>query len=273
MKADRIRVELLPLGETLELEPGTPLQDVLFTHGVEFPCGGKGLCKGCKVKVLQGSLEPTPEDRHKLSPEEIAHGFRLACRAIAQTDLRLELPQWEAPILSDDSSFVFKPREGLGIAVDLGTTTVVAQLVDRQTGYVLAVRSALNQQAKHGADIMSRIEFGVSEGGQGTLTRLIRDQIGGLALELLGELRQEDAAVREIVLVGNTAMHHLFCGLDIAPLSQYPFETPSPDLKMFSAEDLGWRIPGNPQIHFLPCLGGFVGSDILAVRIVRRMSQ
>jgi len=88
------------------------------------------------------------------------------------------------PVLGDASSFAFTPREGLGVAVDLGTTTLVAQLVDLQTGDVLAVRSALNAQARHGADVMSRIEFAL-QGGQGELTRLIRDQIGGLIGQLM----------------------------------------------------------------------------------------
>ena len=73
--------------------------------------------------------------------------------------MKIELAQWEAAILTDDSVFAFTPQEGLGVAVDLGTTTIVAQLLDLQTGHVLAVRTALNAQARHGADIMSRVEF------------------------------------------------------------------------------------------------------------------
>src|SRR5260370_38462950 len=62
---------------------------------------------------------------------------------------------------------------------------------------------------------------------------------------------------------GNTVMHHLFCGISVEPLSHYPFESPSPDLQIFSSSDLGWSLPQNPKVYFLPCLGGFVGSDIL----------
>ena len=163
--SDLVHIELLPLGKRLEVERGTPFQDVLFAHGVEFPCGGRGRCKGCKVKVIAGSLPITDEDRQKLTAAEVSEGWRLACRGRAETDLRIELAQWEATILTDDTVFAFTPEEGLGIAVDLGTTTIVAQLVDLQTGHVLGVRAALNAQARHGADIMSRVEFAVA--GQG----------------------------------------------------------------------------------------------------------
>ena len=164
--SDFVHLELLPLGKVLRVKRGTPLQDVLFAHGVEFPCGGRGRCKGCKIKVLAGALPITEEDQQKLSGAELAEGWRLACRAQAESDLKIELAQWEAAILTDDSVFAFTPREGLGIAIDLGTTTIVAQLVDLQTGHVLAVRAALNAQAKCGADIMSRVEAAVAGGGQ-----------------------------------------------------------------------------------------------------------
>ena len=134
-----IRIELLPLGKTLTVEHGTPLQDVLFAQGVEFPCGGRGRCKGCKIKLLEGSLPVTREEEQKLTRAEIADGWRLACRGQATGDLKIELAQWEAAILADESVFAFTPQEGWGVAVDLGTTTIVAQLLDLRTGHVLAV--------------------------------------------------------------------------------------------------------------------------------------
>jgi hypothetical protein len=94
-----------------------------------------------------------------LSASEIEQGWRLACRGIAEADITLDIAQWETVILSDDSTFEFTPREGLGVAIDLGTTTLVAQLLDLVNGRVLGVRTALNPQAAWGADVMSRIQF------------------------------------------------------------------------------------------------------------------
>jgi uncharacterized 2Fe-2S/4Fe-4S cluster protein (DUF4445 family) len=157
--------------------------------------------------------------------------------------------------------------------VDVGTTTLVAQLLDLRTANVLAVRSALNAQAKHGADIMSRIGFAVTEGMHEVLTGLIRGQIGDMVESLLLSSKTSPDALRDIVLVGNTVMHHMFSGIDCTPLSHYPFEPTRDAMMSFDARDLGWTLSARPRIRFLPCLGGFVGSDILGGILATRMHQ
>jgi uncharacterized 2Fe-2S/4Fe-4S cluster protein (DUF4445 family) len=250
---------------------GTSLQDVLFERGVEFPCGGRGICAGCRVRVLRGEVPATELHRRVLTPTEIEGGWRLACLSQATTDLMIEVGQWETRILADHGALVFRPREGLGIAVDLGTTTVVLQLVDLASGDVLAVRSALNAQARHGADVMSRIEAALGGPG-GALTAVVREQVGALADELVAEAHIT-APIRRIAVVGNTAMHHLFCGVDAAPLAAYPFQPTDDGTKLFPASSLGWRLPGDPEVAFLPCLGGFVGSDVLAGIVATRLHE
>ena len=263
----RVRIELQPLGKTLEVARGTPLVDVLFPYGVEFPCGGRGRCKRCKVRVLEGALGATEQERGVLSAGELAAGWRLACHARAEADCALEIAQWETTILADDSTFAFTPREGLGVAVDLGTTTLVAQLLDLRTARVLGVRTALNPQVKRGADVMSRVEFAL-RGGQRELEQAIRAEIGTLVRKLAPA-----EPVVEIAIVGNTVMHHLFCGVDVEPLAHVPFEPVNDGLMEFHASGLGWTVPGDPVVRFLPCLGGFVGSDILAGVLATRMHE
>jgi uncharacterized 2Fe-2S/4Fe-4S cluster protein (DUF4445 family) len=259
-----IRIRLHPMGVEFTVPRGTPLQDVLFPYGVEFPCGGKGKCKGCRVRVIEGELPVTPEQERMLSAQELTGGWRLSCQCNAGSDLVLELAQWEAQILADASSFTFTPKEGLGIAIDVGTTTLVAQLLDLQRGEVLAVRTALNPQARFGADIMSRVGYAVAEHGHGTLTDVVRRQTGKMIAELLEAAGRPQSAITDIVLVGNTVMHHLFCGFSVEPLSHYPFEPENLDGAQFTPEQLGWEIHGSAPVRFLPNIGGFVGSDILA---------
>ena len=128
-------LRLLPLGERIDVALGTPLQDVLFLHGVEFPCGGHGRCRGCRVRVLEGDLPVTPAMRHKLSDAELAAGWRLSCCASVEGPLALEVAQWTTPglvtTLADTLEVPFEPGEGLGVAVDLGTLSDIILLSAR----------------------------------------------------------------------------------------------------------------------------------------------
>jgi uncharacterized 2Fe-2S/4Fe-4S cluster protein (DUF4445 family) len=270
---DLIRIDLEPRNKSLAVQRGEALQDVLFAEGVEFPCGGHGRCKGCKVKVLEGDWPAGPVDQQKLSRAELEEGWRLVCQKRAESQLKLELAQWAAPMLADETTFEFTPEEGFGVAVDVGTTTLVAQLVDLRTGQVRGVRAALNAQARFGADVMSRIDFALSEEGREKLQRVVRDEIYRMVRDLVAASGLEGPAVKKIVLAGNTIMHHLFCGIDLQPLAQHPFHSNQCGLKSFCALSLGWSLPGNPGVHFLPCLGGFVGSDILAGVLATRMHE
>lgn len=242
---------------------GTPLREALFEHGVEFPCGGRGRCRGCRVRVIGGELPVTAADRKLLGEAELTAGWRLACQARVQGDLTLELAQWETHILADEAGLAIRPREGLGVAVDVGTTTLALQLLDLRSGEVLAVATALNNQAVHGADVMSRVSYAVHEGGAARLRSCIREQIGVLLEALCREAGRRSPVV-EVVLVGNTVMHHAFAGWDLSPLAQTPFESPALGEAVFTGSELGWAAAAEATVRFLPCIGGFVGSDVLA---------
>ncbi len=271
--SSQIHIKLIPLGVELHVNVHTPLQDILFQHGVEFPCGGKGHCKGCRVRVLDGGLPITDEERHILTDEERMAGWRLSCRHNVQEDLTLHVAQWESAILADESSFTFIPRDGIGIAVDIGSTTLVAQMIDLRNGTVRAVNTALNHQARHGADVMSRVGFGVTPTGRRTLVEMIRRQILTMIEKLLETSPSARDELTDIVLVGNTVMHHLFCDFDIEPLSRYPFSSPHLGGWDVTAKELGWEIAPHARVHVLPCIGGFVGSDILAGVMATRIHE
>jgi uncharacterized 2Fe-2S/4Fe-4S cluster protein (DUF4445 family) len=258
MNGDKVRVQLEPMSVVAEVPRGGTLASVLPELGVEFPCGGTALCGACRVRVLEGSLSITEPDRSVFSAIELADGWRLACQAHAETPLVLECGQWRMDILGDDSSLPGAGKRGLGIAIDLGTTTMVAQMVDLATGNVLGVETALNPQASFGSDVMSRISA-VLQGAD--LTTVVRLALRQMVTKLT---RGREAEIAEVVLVGNTVMHHLFCGLDVEPLSHAPFHSSHLSAQFFRPQELGWPLPDFCRIHFARCLGGFVGSDILA---------
>ncbi len=288
MTFDLVRICLEPLSVELELPRGGSLVSGLAAHGFEFPCGGTGECSGCKVRVLSGSLPVTEADADSFSVDQLAQGWRLACQARADEPLVLECLQWRMEILADDKPADQIPnvgdlptkvapsfsesavadsesvgahsgkRHSLSIAIDLGTTTIAAQLIDAASGDVLGVETMLNPQAAFGSDVMSRVRAALE--GQ-NLTTPIRLALGQLVARLTSGRASQ---VIEVLLVGNTVMHHLYCGLNVEPLSHVPFQSPHLAEQRFTPHDLGWDLPSDCVIRFARCIGGFVGSDILA---------
>ena len=238
-EAQKRKIVLKPTNVELIADAGTPLRDLLFEQGVEFPCGGHGRCRGCKVRVLEGKVAVNEAQLHHLKPQEIENGWRLACQCTLDDNLVIELRQWDAAILSNDTAFEFSPRPGLGVAVDLGTTTLVAQLLDLSTSHVLAVRTALNGQARYGADVMSRVGFSVAEKGQKKLEEIIRSQIGKLINDLIFAAQVNAAEIVDVAIVGNTVMYHIFCGIDLEPMSHYPFVPVQDGMQVFNAAGCG----------------------------------
>ncbi len=273
MSAERVRIRLEPLSVEIAAARGALLISSLADHGFEFPCGGTGTCGGCGVRVLSGSLPVTDADREVFGADELAQGWRLACQARAETALVLECGQWRMDVLADSAGLplagmqVGAGRRGLGIAIDLGTTTIAAQTIDLGSGQVLGVETALNPQAGFGADVMSRIRAALHGAD---LTGVIRAALGQMVARLAQGRADEMVAV---ILVGNTVMHHLFSGCSVEPLSHAPFASPYLDAESFSPAALGWALPASCTVRFAQCLGGFVGSDILAGIVATGMTR
>ncbi|MDP3046035.1 MAG: ASKHA domain-containing protein [Chloroflexota bacterium] len=150
----------------------------------------------------------------------------------------------------------------LGLAVDLGTTKLAAYLVDMEAGQTIAVAGCPNPQIAYGADVMSRINYAMTApNGALALQRAVLDGIHGLVDKLCAEPEH----IVDAVLVGNTAMHHLFLGLPVRQLGLAPYVaavTAPVDVK---ARDVGLRIGPGAYLHLLPNIAGFVGADHVAM--------
>jgi uncharacterized 2Fe-2S/4Fe-4S cluster protein (DUF4445 family) len=265
----KVKISLQPLEKQITVNAGTPLIDFMHEFGVEFPCGGKGTCGRCKLKLLQGELQADAVQQQKLDKLGLGKDWRLACFCKAESDMTIEISQFEDIILADNTIFSFLPKDGFGIAIDLGTTTVVAQLLDLKTGHVLDAATSLNPQVKFGADLISRIQ-NCLDGKQEEMQMLIRKKTGEMIQSLL---EKNPVEISKVVLVGNTAMHHIFSGLNVQPLSFYPFESPDLGMQQFSALQLNRKLPNKTEIRFYPSIGSFVGSDILAGIAATNMAE
>ncbi|MFA5326161.1 MAG: ASKHA domain-containing protein [Prolixibacteraceae bacterium] len=253
-------LRLLPLGKEIQVNHNTPLIDVLHEFGIEFPCGGKGTCGKCKVRLLEGEIGTPENHRQKLDRLGLSNDWRLACFSFCTSDITLEIEQFNHLILADESEFEFVPQNGYGVAIDLGTTTLVAQLVDLTSAKVIAVETMLNPQVKFGADLISRIQACL-DGNADEMTRLIRKAIGNMIALML---EKHPVDLQKVSLVGNTTMQLIFSGSDVRPLSMYPFHTNDLGAKTFVPEELNWNFKVSGEIMFFPSIGSFVGSDILA---------
>ncbi len=265
----KVTIHLQPVNKILSVNKCTPLIDVLNEYGVEFPCGGKGTCGRCSVRLLDGELNADSEHLHKLKKLGLENDWRLACFCSVDSDITLEVSQFENIILADNTLFHFVPKKGFGIAVDLGTTTVVVQLVDLETGYILDSFSEINPQTRFGGDLISRIQ-GCLDGKQLEMQQMIRKLIGEI---IESALEKYPVEILKVVLVGNTAMHHIFSGLDVQPLSFYPFASPNLGSQYFPPQQVNWQLPENTEIQFYPSIGSFVGSDILAGIAATEMTE
>ncbi len=162
----------------------------------------------------------------------------------------------------------------LGLAVDLGTTKLAGYLVDLQNGVTLAAAGAMNPQLAYGEDVMARISYALQE--TGGADRLQQAAAGGIN-QLIGELCvQADVRpemVVDAVVVGNTAMHHLFLGLSTAPLGLAPYVAVESDPLTVHARDVGLDLAPGATVHLLPNIAGFIGADHIAALLATRMDE
>jgi uncharacterized 2Fe-2S/4Fe-4S cluster protein (DUF4445 family) len=161
-----------------------------------------------------------------------------------------------------------------GVAIDLGTTTVACYLIDLNTGHQLAVQSMQNPQAGYGADVISRINYSMESAvNLKNLQNCIVDGISSLIKKTADTAGIEAQYIYECVLVGNTAMNHLFLGFNPKSLSQIPFNPVIKKAVYSSIQNTGLNsINKNAVVSFLPNIGGFVGSDTVGCIIAAELA-
>jgi len=271
-------------GETRTLEPAEPelLSEALLQAGVmlAMPCGGRGRCGKCRV-TAHGSLSPVSErERTALSESELAAGVRLACLTRVTGDAVAELTAGRREEIVTEGRLPAFPSEplglGLGIAIDIGTTTLAAYLYDLPAGKLLATATALNPQAPFGADVISRLQK--SHEGQGAiLAAAIRGGLDSLIGRLCGEAGAERGAVDAMVLTGNTAMLYLLTGQKPDSLIAVPFVQDRSFGERLAPEELGLTLPGCETVYLTRCISAYVGADItmssMASELFRRTAE
>jgi len=228
------------------------------------------------AKVYVQLAEPTLEDQQPDLARVVAaldkEGYAVRAdpavwRALPKT-LRSNDWQVTAVIVGDELIAIEggdTTSRAYGLALDIGTTTVVGAVVDLNTGAVAAVQSTLNGQAPYGADVISRSSYTMMEpDGLATLQTRIVDTINTLFDRLLAASNVARENVYEAVVVGNATMLHLLLGIDPEPISVAPFIPAIEESITLPASEIGLRLHPQARLSTLPHLGAYVGADIVA---------
>lgn len=160
----------------------------------------------------------------------------------------------------------------LGVAVDLGTTSIAAYLTDLETGETLASKGMMNPQIAYGEDVISRISHAIDHNGD-TLQRSVVEGINRLIDEMCSEGDLAPEGVAEVVLVGNTAMHHLFLGLPVRQLMLAPYVPVASGSLYTKSRDIGIAVSPGAYIYTLPNIAGFVGADHVAMLLAAGLND
>ena len=152
--------------------------------------------------------------------------------------------------------------QAFGLAIDVGSTTLAAHLVNLADGEVLATASAMNPQIRFGEDLMSRVSYAMTQSAGGAeMTAAVRASLNELAGQAAAEAGIERGDIYEVVIVGNPIMHHLVLGLDPGPLGVAPFALAVDGAVTVAAHGLGLELAAGAEVYLLPCIAGHVGAD------------
>lgn len=257
--------------------PGVSLSSIAADAGfpLNMQCGGQGACKGCLVNLGPGY--------YRINDKEtvVAAGQTLEARACKTTilsgDAEIEISARSLlKIGSCASADFYATRKQLfqclencdgqfGIAVDIGTTTVAAILVELSTGKILSRESAYNRQIELADNIASRIALCCEDANLKKLQRLI---IQETLFPMFGKLAEKGFQslenVTQIVLSGNTVMSHLALGLSALSIGTIPFEPLTKVFSEHSAPEIGLTNCPNARVRTVPAIAGYVGGDIVS---------
>ncbi|MBL7016705.1 MAG: DUF4445 domain-containing protein [Kiritimatiellales bacterium] len=281
-------------------EANTPLSALAARSGfpLNMQCGGQGACKGCLVRLGPGHYRINEKETIVVVGQTLE---ARACKTVVLSDsAEITIPDRSLLKIGSCSSadfyatrkHLFQPLENvegqLGIAVDIGTTTVAAILVELSSGKILARESAYNRQIEMADNIASRIALCCEDANLKKLQRLIIQEtlfpmFGKLARQYFQSLENVDAVssprfqclekVTQIVFSGNTVMSHLALGLSALSIGTIPFE---PLTKVFSehaAPEIGLTNCPNATVRTVPAIAGYVGGDIVSDMYIAELSD
>ncbi len=268
------RVVFEPEGKEISIHRGATLLQAAGQAGIILtsPCGGAGTCGKCLVTLASGqrvrACQHTVESDLTVRVPAAAryHEHRILDHGVDLSDgVRATIIEKYRPIASSANC--------LGLAVDIGTTTVVAKLIDLASGRCLNTQATLNPQIRYGDDVISRISYAGEAAALSELHRAIVGCINDLIERLCKATQINSDTIYETSVVGNTTMNHLFLEFPVHQLGHAPYQAHSVEAQDVSPERLGVKMNRAGNIHTAENIAGFVGSDTLAAALAVDMES
>lgn len=238
--------------------------------GFEYPCGGNGTCnkcmvdveingkhkrvKACTTKVENGMVVTLSDDTGVHEDKVMTSGTKTKCS------------------LNPDVDVDNCPALPLGVAFDIGTTTIAAYLLNLNTGEVIDTLGELNEQVKYGGDVISRCIFALKNGVD-EIAGCVNNQVDGMIEKLLSKNSKSKDDVLGISIVGNTCMHHIFVGINPTSLVEIPYMPTVYERMIKPAKDYINNVNDKAKLFVLPVIAGFVGADTVGAMLATRFHE
>ncbi len=269
----KFKVTFLPDHLTITAEKDKTVLAAAISAGIYLNsnCAGDGTCGRCKVIVNQGQVKSQPNGI--ITAREKKNNVYLACLTTIQSDLEILIPdssRMDKDIQTDslEGDATIEPKDTLGknfgLCFDIGTTTISGQLVNLNSKKILGTKTAYNQQAAFGSDVITRIVYAAKTGGLEKLHNALSGTMNQIIQELVSEHKVDLNAVNRIVCSGNTTMMHLLLSMDPAHIRRQPYVPPANFPSVLRAAEAGIQI--NPQglLSCVPGVSGYLGGDAIA---------
>jgi uncharacterized 2Fe-2S/4Fe-4S cluster protein (DUF4445 family) len=282
--------------KSLFVEKGTTILEAARRAGVmiESPCNGNGTCGKCTVSAIPAGNAASSGEIVLACQHQLYEDFKILVRDYAKENKSLQIVAGGNAFIYEHHPFITKAllnhktqvygggkllgvEEGdttnavYGLSVDIGTTTLVAALVDLLNGTILASESALNPQAIYAQDVLGRIHFASNAEGLKTLW----EAFAGALETIIANLTQKTAVKREhiyeAIYSGNTTMLHLACNIDPRSLGQFPYTTNIAGGIHIAGEAL--KISPFALIWLPPVISAWVGADITSGILASRLGE
>ncbi len=225
-----------------------------------------------ELEVEPPTLTDLRSDIRRIEQALLARGLshpHFDIRTLRELPSLVRKQDWSGSIVWRDGDIVtFLPpgKRLLGLAIDIGTTKLASYLVDLESGKTLAKLGAMNPQISFGEDVISRIAYvAAHENGQAALQGKLSEAINTMVAEMCSSAGMGRDQIVDAVVVGNTAMHHIFAGLPVEQLGLAPYVPALSHPIYVHASDLGLELAPLAKVLFPPILAGYVGADHLAM--------